>query len=195
MPRFVLRVVLLFALVISARSVLADHYHVPTGSMEPTVQVGDRIVVNKAAYGIRLPLADVYLVEFEGPARGDVVVLASPEDGETLLKRVVAVPGDRVEVRGGRLVLNGQLAPVERDDLTGVSFERLDAERHSLSLEAGGGPELRSVVVPEGRFLVMGDNRGMSHDGRAFGWVERSAIRGKAVGVFHGEQGFTWRSL
>ncbi len=85
---------LMFVLVLlSARSSLADHYHVPTGSMQPTVAIGDRVLVDKMAYGLRAPFGGVELVGSEGPAVGDVVVLDSPEDGVTLLKRVVATPG------------------------------------------------------------------------------------------------------
>ena len=84
---------------LSARSTLADHYRVPTGSMLPTVEISDRIVVNKAAYGLRVPFTDDYATHFEGPQIGDVVVLRSPEDGDTLLKRVVAIPGTTIEVR------------------------------------------------------------------------------------------------
>src|SRR5262245_47749050 len=86
------------AVVLVGRSSLADHYHVPTGSMLPTVLENDHIFVNKAAYSLRLPFSHVELAEFGGPERGDVVVLESPESGIVLLKRVVAVPGDVVRV-------------------------------------------------------------------------------------------------
>ncbi|MGH7296007.1 MAG: signal peptidase I, partial [Polyangiaceae bacterium] len=91
------------AVCLVARASLADHYRVPSGSMEPTVAVGDQICVNKAAYGLRVPESHTYVVSAEGPRRGDVVVLASPSDGEVLLKRVVAVPGDVAQVVGCRV--------------------------------------------------------------------------------------------
>src|ERR1700690_3383900 len=87
--------------VMSGRSSLADHYRVPTGSMQPTVEIDDPIVVKKAAYGLRVPFTDTYMTRFGGPDVGDVVVLDSPEQDMVLLKRVVGVPGARVEVRGG----------------------------------------------------------------------------------------------
>jgi signal peptidase I len=152
---------------LTARASLADHYQVPSGSMQPTVEVGDRLVVLKAAYGIRLPLTQIWLTEAATPARGDVVVLTSPEDGGVLLKRVVAVEGDRVSVRQGEVVLDG--APV--------------AEPHK-SLLFGGGPDFGPARVPSGRVLVMGDNRGNSHDGRSFGFVAVEAILGRAVAVY-----------
>ena len=152
---------------LTARASLADHYTVPTGSMLPTVHVGDRVVVLKAAYGLRLPLTQVWLTEVETPTRGDVVALTSPEDGRVLLKRVVAVDGDRVSVRGGAVTLDGEAVP----------------EPHR-SLLLGGGPDFGPVRVPDGRVLVMGDNRGGSHDGRLFGFVPVEAILGRAVAVY-----------
>src|SRR4051812_42488967 len=106
--RFVKEIVpvaLAAAIVLVARTSLADHYVVPSGSMEPTVEVGDRILVDKLAFGVRLPVADTYLFPLAEPRPGDVVVLASPENGNTLLKRVVAGPGDSVAVRGGHVEL------------------------------------------------------------------------------------------
>ena len=172
-----------FALVLmSARSSLADHYVVPSGSMQPSVEIGDRILVNKAAYGLRVPFSSTYLTRFAGPAIGDVVVLDAPDEDKVLLKRVVGVPGTRVEVRGGRVRIDGKLAPVEpRGD--GL-FEQLGAADHALRLTDGGGPGWGPVTIPEDRYLVMGDNRGDSRDGRFFGLVTREAILGRAVGVF-----------
>lgn len=177
-------------LALTARGTLADHYHVPTGSMQPTVAIGDRILVNKAAYGVRVPLTETWLVHGDEPVPGDVVVLASPEDGDILLKRVVAAPGDAVAVRGGRLWRNGAVVPVGEDGL-----ERLGDVAHPLRLEHGGGPDFGPVLVPSGRFLVMGDNRGDSLDGRVFGWVRREAIFGRAVGVFARDGRPTWQPL
>jgi len=185
-------VVLLLAL--TARATFADHYHVPTGSMRPTVEVGDRIIVNKAAYGLRVPLSERWLTRFEGPHSGEVVVLHSPEDGEVLLKRVVAAPGDLVALRGGRLWLNGSFVPVEMVDADSP-LERLGESLHPLRLEDGGGPDFGPVSVPADSYLVVGDNRGNSLDGRFFGWVDRDAILGRGVAVFarHGRP--TWSPL
>src|SRR5574341_730080 len=137
----------------AARSSLADHYVVPSGSMQPTVAIGDHVFVNKAAYGLRLPFAKTYLLDRAEPSTGDVVVLISPEDGHTvLLKRVAAVPGDVVELHG--------------------------------SLQQ----------VPPDHYLVLGDNRMNSHDGRAFGLVTRDAVRGRVIAVWW-RRGPTWRPL
>lgn len=193
---------LLVLSVLSARSSLADHYYVPTGSMLPTVEIGDHLVVNKLAYGIRLPFTEVYLWRFQGPQRGDVVVLESPTDGTILLKRVVGLPGDRVRVVHGRLEIDGHPMPVEASG--GLLFEDLDGVRHRIRLTAGGGPPLSPDLhgadasgmarIPEGRYLVMGDNRGESRDGRSFGFVRREAILGRAIAIYW-RHGFVWRPL
>jgi signal peptidase I len=181
------------AIVFVARTSLADHYVVPSGSMEPTVEVGDRILVDKLAFGVRLPLVQSYVVKLADPRPGDVVVLASPETGITLLKRVIAGPGDRVVVRYGRVERNGISARVEHE-MSG-DIEYLGSLPHPLRIDAGGGPDFGPVSVPAGSYLVMGDNRGNSHDGRSFGFVTRDAIRGRAVRVFLREGSPTWRSL
>jgi signal peptidase I len=188
-----LLVIAAFALVLmSARSTLADHYLVPTGSMQPTVEIDDHILVNKAAYGLRVPFTGTYLARFGGPAVGDVVVLDSPDDDKILLKRVVGVPGSRIEVRDGRIRIDGELAPVEVR--AGELHEQLGGADHALRLTDRGGPDWGPVTLPADRYLVMGDNRGESRDGRTFGLVTREAILGRAVGVFW-RAGPTWDGL
>jgi len=164
--RGVLQVAAIAAIALTARASFADHYRVPSGSMEPTVHTGDHIVVAKAAYGLRVPLTDAYLVRFSHPARGQVVVLESPENGNVLLKRVVAVAGDQVEVRDGHVLLDGR--PIDEP---------------WASLESGGGPDFGPVRVPTGKLLVLGDNRGNSHDGRALGWIDESGVLGRAFAI------------
>jgi signal peptidase I len=175
--RTVLQITSAAAIAFTARASLADHYRVPSGSMEPTVHVGDRIVVSKAAYGLRIPMTDTYLVHFAAPARGDVVVLEPPDDeaksatdadviGSVLLKRVVAVEGDLVEVKDGHVHIDGREVPEAR-----------------ITLDAGGGPDLGPVRVPRGKVLLLGDNRGNSRDGRTFGFVDRERVLGRAVSV------------
>src|SRR5262245_36215709 len=105
-----LRLIAIVAAMFAARSSLADHYYVPSGSMLPTLAIGDRLVVNKLAYDLRLPFSARALWHRADPRRGDVAVLTSPETGETLVKRVIAVPGDVIEVRDGQVGLNGRPA-------------------------------------------------------------------------------------
>ncbi len=179
--------------VMSTRSSLADHYQVPTGSMIPTIQIGDRVLVNKMAYGVRIPFTDLQLFGLGGPQRGDVAILRSPENGDTLIKRVVAVPGDEVIVRGGRLWINREPAPVAQHgpEITEV----LGGRPHRLNLEGQGGPDFGPVHLSDDDYLVMGDNRGNSHDGRAFGLVGREAFQGRALGVFWRAGHPSWNRL
>jgi signal peptidase I len=193
------------ATLFAARASLADHYVVPTGSMEPTVAVGDHVCVNKLAYGLRVPDSEVYVLPASGPARGDVVVLDSPTDGEVLLKRVVAVPGDRVAVTDGRLTIDGVAIPtVAAEGTPGTAgeapggdalLEQLGRHLHRVSLDFGGGPDLPRTVIPVGRYLVLGDNRGNSRDGRYFGLVSRGAILGRAEAVCIHDGRPVWRGL
>ena len=173
---------------LSARSSLADHYLVPSGSMEPTVETGDHIFVNKGAYGVRVPFTHTIAARFDGPKVGDVVVLDSPEEDKVLLKRVVATPGVTVEVRAGHVVLDGVEAPIDG------GVEQLAGVRHPVSLDRGGGPDFGPVQLGDDQYLVLGDNRGDSRDGRYFGLVDRTAILGRAVGVYW-RGGFDWTGL
>jgi signal peptidase I len=177
--------------VLAARSSLADHYEVPSGSMLPTVRVGDHVLVSKLAYGIRAPFIG-YLDQFRGPARADVVVLESPESGIVLLKRVIAVPGDQVAVRDGRLWLNGAEVAVEAAH---GELRELLGHAHRISLDEGGGPNFGPTTIPQGKYLVLGDNRGDSRDGRYFGLVDRRAIFGQALRVYWRNGTFAWQKL
>jgi signal peptidase I len=191
--RDLVTVAVALAIVVSARSSLADHYFVPSGSMLPTVEPDDHVFVDKLAYGLRVPLLDAYALHFTPPARGDVVVLLSPDEGTVLLKRVVGVPGDRVTVTDGTLVIDGREMPVVARG--GASFEELGAIVHAISLEAGGGPDFGPVRIPPERYLVLGDNRGNSRDGRYFGLVARDAIMGRAQGIILRHGAPTWVGL
>ncbi len=181
------------AVLLVARATLADHYTVPTSSMSPTIRVDDRLVVNKAAYGIRLPMTQVYLARYNGPQHGDVVVLDSPDRDNVLLKRVVACPGDEVRVLSGRLYINREDMPIA-SGADGLE-EDLLGKRHRISLSGGGGPDFGPEVVPQGSYLVMGDNRGQSLDGRLFGFVDGDTILGKAVAVYFRDWQVVWETL
>ena len=179
-------------LLLAARSSLADHYVVPTGSMEYTLMPGDRIVVNKAAYGLRMPFIDWRLTERAPVALGDIVIFNSPEDDKRLVKRVVAVGGDHVVVRQGRLLINGA-ATWRPDD---PEIEVLGKRQAHLNLTHGGGPPFGPLTVPMGWVLVMGDSRGNSYDGRRFGLIPEELIYARAVGVYWRRgQGPLWKPL
>lgn len=184
-----LSLVAFLAIALTARASLADHYVVPTGSMIPTVREGDRVIVSKAAYGLRVPLSHAWVARWSEPKRGDVVVLESPTDGVILLKRVVALPGDTVEVQGGHLILNGKRVKANDKE------ETLDGKAHALSLDSGGGPDFGPKKVPPNSVLVMGDNRGNSRDGRMFGFVDMDTVLGRAVAVYSRAGDLVWNEL
>lgn len=184
--------VLMLVLLTAARSSLANHYHVPTGSMQPTLMPGDRVVVDMTAYGIRIPFTDVDLIERDRPEPGDVVVFDSPVDGTRLIKRAVATDGDRVDVVGGHLWING--LPLR--SRYSASVEIFDQELVHLDLSDGGGRDVHGMVVPPGQVLVMGDHRGSSYDGRYFGLVPESEFYGRAIAVYwRSGEAFVWKPL
>lgn len=172
---------LLFMLgLLIARSSFADHYVVPSGSMEKTLHPGDRVFVDKRAYGLRVPFTLARIMPGDAPARGDVVVFDAPDDGTRLIKRIVAVGGDVLEVRDGHALVNG----VAHD------------EKAALELRMGGGPDIGPLRVPEGHVFVMGDFRGNSRDSRFFGFVREDRIYAKAERVYYRSgNGFVWLPL
>jgi signal peptidase I len=186
------QLLLMLVLLAVARTSFANHYAVPSGSMEYTLMPGDHVAVDMSAYGLRMPFTDITLVPRDTPQRGDIAVFKSPRDGVRLIKRVVAVGGDRVALEDGRLSINGKplAEPGARDR------ERFGDHLAQLNLDAGGGPDIRALVIPPGQVLVIGDHRGNSLDGRYFGLVPASALYARAVGVFwrRGE-GLVWRRL
>ena len=189
-----IRIFLLMILIVSSlRSALADWNDVPTGSMKPTIQEGDRVVVNKLAYDLKIPFTTIQVFQWDDPTRGDIVVLFSPVDGTRLVKRVVAVPGDQVEMRDNQLYVNGKVARqspiaiVSADDYGSayVLDEELDGHNHKMMVTPDI-PAVRSfgpVVVPDGNYFVLGDNRDNSNDSRFIGFIERRRIVGEAVAV------------
>lgn len=191
-------ILIILAVLIPFRSAVADWNDVPTGSMKPTILEGDRVVVNKLAYDLKVPLTRYRLAVWDNPERGDVVVLFSPRDGRRLVKRVIGLPGDEIETRNGVLFVNNESASYEEIDYShfagldaseahGSSFyqERLGNEEHPVmslhysNINRNFGPK----VVPESNYFVMGDNRDNSADSREIGMIERERIIGKVVAV------------
>lgn len=174
--------------VLAARSSLADHYYVPSGSMEHTLYAGDRVFVDKRAYGLRLPFSLFSLTDGNPVTSGDVVIFDSPRDGTRLIKRIVGTAGDTVAIIDGHLIVNGRSA-------ASGSFEMIGDRRVSLNLNGGGGIDF-VATIPEGKVLAVGDNRGNSLDGRVFGFVDESAIYGRAVAIYYRKgEGARWRKL
>ena len=192
--------VLAVVLALGIRSFLFEPFKIPSGSMIPTLLVGDYIVVNKFAYGVRMPITGSLLIPVGEPKRGEVVVFRYPDDPDIdYIKRVVGVPGDRVEVRRGRLFLNGQ--PVDRvkeGDFSYMDYQqhrRVTRERYREINEdrveytiihdprSSGIGSRRHWIVPEGKYFMMGDNRDNSRDSRLWThpFVSSDQLKGRAI--------------
>jgi signal peptidase I len=185
-------------IVIPVKSSLADWNWVPTGSMVPTIVEGDMVYVDKIAYDLRIPLTFHRLAKWSDPKRGDIVICFSPEDQMRLVKRIIAIPGDTVEMKRNVLCINGQ--PVTYTEIDSkceeqlcsklknravLATENLDGHKHPV-MGIPSIPALRDfgpVTVPQDNYFVMGDNRDNSKDSRHFGFVERKAIVGKAKAI------------
>jgi signal peptidase I len=177
--------------IMAARSTFADHYYVPSGSMEYTLVAGDRVFVDKRAYGLRIPFTGIEITKGDDVRRGDIVIFDSPRDGKRLIKRVVAIGGDNVLIRDGHLAINGEwLAAPDTDDI-----ELIGEKVVQLNLADGGGPAL-ATTLQDGMVLAIGDHRGNSIDGRIFGAVAEDDIYGRAVAIYYRrETGFSWLKL
>jgi len=193
--------IVFLGLMLCFRSAWADWVTVPTGSMNPTILEGERVVVDKHVYGLRLPWTLVRLTEGRDPARGEIVVFDSPHDGKSLVKRVVGVPGDEIALDDRGLSVNGvhaDYAPGDRARLATLLEETRERQpdiwREAGVLPAhdilrmpvaGRGPRefFPPVRVPANSYLVLGDNRDNSADSRFIGFVPRRNIVGHAWGV------------
>jgi signal peptidase I len=190
--------VILALVLFSIRSSLADWNDVPTGSMKPTILEGDRVYVNKLAYDLKVPFTTLHLAQWDNPKRGEIVVFYSPHDGKRLVKRVIGVPGDTIELRQDTLILNG--APVEYEPIvSGVlddvaemdrashlfAEEKLPGQTHAVAAypSVPAMREFGPVKVEAGNYFMMGDNRDDSFDSRYYGAVPRQKILGRATVV------------
>ena len=179
--------VIVVAVLAPLRSAVADWNDVPSGSMTPTILVGDRIFVNKLAYDLKVPFTTWHLATWADPQRGDVIVFRSPHDGIRLVKRVIGVPGDSVELRVDHLLINGQPASYVStsggSEPASVFDETVSGKTHPMMVDPQL-PARRSfgpIQVPPGQYFVMGDNRDNSFDSRYFGFVPRDSIYGRAT--------------
>ncbi len=184
---------LMILAVFSFRSAIADWNDVPTGSMRPTIMIGDRIVVNKLAYDLKIPFTEISVASWSSPARGDIVTCWSPQNGDRLVKRVVAIPGDTIAMQGGRVLINGtplqyEMTTAEESEMLPdrVFFtEDLKGVRHTVAHDPQkiALRDFGPVMLDDGKYFLMGDNRDNSADSRYFGFVDRSAICGQVVGL------------
>ena len=192
-------IVFLFVMVMF-RSAVADWNQVPSGSMLPSIHIGDRVIVNKLAYDLRVPLTLTRIGHWENPQRSDIVTFESPKDGLLLIKRVIGIPGDIVGLEDNRLSINGVAGEYKKlpsqsmhADLqmpfshTDIFLEKILGQERRIMLfrkpERSTKSSFQPITVPHGHYLMLGDNRDNSGDYRAIGLVPRSAIIGRAETV------------
>ena len=199
-------VILAVVIALSIRAFVIEPYRIPSGSMLPTLLIGDHLFVNKFVYGARIPFTNLRLPGLREPKRGDVVVFIVARNGERIIpadrrpelprddfvKRIVGLPGDRIEARAGRVFVNGERVDLvetgeffsdERGGQLEVKLEKLAGCRHAVlhDLRPGRRPLDRAeFTVPEGRYFMMGDNRDHSNDSRRWGTVRFEELKGPA---------------
>ena len=199
--------VIALVLALFIRTFVVQAFKIPSGSMIPTLLVGDHIVVNKFIYGLKIPFVDKKVLTFNTPDRGDIIVFQFPRDkSKDFIKRVVGLPGDQIEVLADQVLINGEPLPTESSgkykytDTAGIPVEShlfvetLGDANHEIlrdTLESGYIEGIRpgtfSITVPEGQYFMMGDNRDRSNDSRFWGFVDFNLIRGKAMVIY-----FSW---
>ena len=163
------------------RSFFIQAFKIPSGSMEPTLLVGDHLLVNRLSYVAKVPFSDTVMFEFGEPKRGDVIVFRWPKDrSKDFIKRVIAIPGDRLEIKGKEIFINGS----KINDPWGHFIDKKYSFQ-SLLIRENLGP----VVIPKDSYFVLGDNRDNSQDSRYWGFVEKSDLVGKALIIY-----FSWNS-
>jgi signal peptidase I len=179
------------------RLAIADWNPIPSSSMRPNLLEGDVVLVNRLAYDFKLPLTDVVVAHLGEPKRGDVVTFTSPGDGKRLIKRIVGLPGDVVEMRGEALFINGAAAEYSAPEALLEPIEEGVPVKALRLTEWAGAAERRIQVfpgmrarntfgpvrVPEDSFLMLGDNRDNSADSRYFGFVQRKLLIGQALRI------------
>lgn len=184
-------------IVLLLRSFLVEPFRIPSGSMMPTLLIGDFILVNKYAYGIRLPVLNTKIIEVGEPKRGDIMVFRFPKDPTVdYIKRVIGLPGDRIAYYNKQLYVNGE--PIKQTDIaeyqgvgqgsamTGARLlsEDLEGVNHDILIREGQPSVQGEFTIPEGHYFVMGDNRDNSNDSRYWGTVPESHLVGKAFFIW-----------
>jgi signal peptidase I len=173
---YVEAIILAIVIALFVRTFVIQAYKIPSGSMKPTLQIGDHILVSKFNYGIKLPFLRTTLIPVGAPQRGDIVVFIYPEDrSKDFIKRLIGVPGDTIEIRNKKIFLNG----LPYSDKHGVYVDNLVIPG-AVQPRDNFGP----VTVPEGSLFVMGDNRDESYDSRFWGFVSQKDVLGKALIIY-----------
>jgi len=180
--------IVFIALMSVFRSAVADWYEVPTGSMKPTIQEGDRILTDKMAYDIRVPFTHIKLLKLADPQTGDIIVFDSQAADNRLIKRVIGIPGDTIALENNELIINGKKLNYadQRSNIDSLDkIENLNGLEHSIRV--ANIPSRLSgfdaITIPDDYYLAMGDNRDNSADSRVIGLIPRNELLGKAERV------------
>jgi len=186
-----LAIAILLALFI--RTFVIQAFKIPSGSMKPTLIIGDHLLVNKFIYGIRIPIIDRYLIQFNKPKRGDILVFKWPKDeSKDFIKRVIGIEGDIIEIKNDILYVNGEkvetvyVAKYNDNDISEADRyeEFLGENKHYILDQYVKYEDFGPVTVPENSVFVMGDNRDNSQDSRYWGFVTLNKIKGKALIIY-----------
>ena len=177
-----------------------EAFKIPSGSMIPTLTIGDHLLVNKFIYGPRIPFTDSRIFSWKTPQRGEIIVFKYPEDeSKNFIKRVVGLSGDKIEIRKGKLYINDQVVPVtqvESPENSGQQLnpyfakprifdEQLGTVNHRIQyLRDQSGNDFGPVLIPKESVFVMGDNRDNSQDSRVWGFVKENKILGRALIIY-----------
>ncbi|MCC7403341.1 MAG: signal peptidase I [Bdellovibrionales bacterium] len=185
------------AFIILFRVTIADQYHVPSGSMEPTIAIGDRVLVNKTVFHLKIPFTNLVLVRLGEPVRGDIVVFEKPGDHTVMIKRLIGLPGDYLEIDDGFIRVNGETFFADQDPQELLREARLNDQGlhyheqmsgHQYTVQRLPLPRQfgeKKLKVPDDHFFFMGDNRDNSNDSRAWGVVPRDLLKGRASRVLY----------
>ena len=183
----------IFAVVLIVRGFLVEPFQIPSGSMLPTLEAGDFILVNKFSYGLRLPLGHQKFLDLGSPERGDVIVFRYPEDPSIdYIKRVIGIPGDKIRYQNKQLFINGEPVPLlpvdtyEKNRAFVELEEKLGDMTHHilLSKNYNNMAQVIEVEVPEGKYFALGDNRDNSRDSRYWGFVPDENLKGRAFMIW-----------
>lgn len=166
-------IIIALVLALFIRTFIVQAFKIPSGSMLPTLKIGDHLLVNKFIYGVKIPFSGSVLIPFKNPRPNDIVVFKFPQNPKLdYIKRVIGVPGDTIEGRNKTLYINGKRI----DDKYGVHLNN-----SIMDTAAGPRDNFGPITVPEGKIFVMGDNRDNSFDSRFWGFVDYNAVLGKAL--------------
>ncbi|MCX5837789.1 MAG: signal peptidase I [Deltaproteobacteria bacterium] len=191
LQEYIEAIILAILIAFFIRTFVIQAYKIPSGSMKPTLLIGDHILVSKFNYGVKLPWIRSTLIPVGAPKRGDIVVFIYPEDrSKDFIKRLIGLPGDKIEIRDKKILLNG----LPWIDAHGFNVDNMVIPG-SVQPRDNFGP----VIVPEDSLFVMGDNRDESYDSRFWGFVPMKEVLGKALIIYwswnHDDPGVRWKRI